>query len=703
MKSLQSKNITPDNSNNSFFQKESSNDFFRKSHKPFFNSSQIQAKLTVNQPNDPYEKEADATADRAAQRLSSPFDGSNPSKNITDSLRSNNLRVQRKCEACEHEEGIQKKEADAPVNTTTASPQSASDVPTVTAARFIVEDNAVPAAGQMRKTDFLNRLREEICMTVNQALAGTTFSSDNCPYIKAAFARHQTSNPLQLEQLIARYDSATAQAQNINDLIQRMKIRVYAAAKEWVKTGGNISGATQVFGSVAGSVSSVIGGVASTVGGIASTIGGILFKASNDNAHVTQSPNSVMQSLGGGRSLDSTSKGKMESAFGTSFSNVEVHTDSNAATLSGNMNARAFTVGNHIAFGDGEHRPGSIEGDALLAHELAHTIQQSGGIYNKNDKPNASAENSFENEADFGAVEAVATIWGGKSKLNKNEIRPKARKGLSISRCTTKKAPPVATKKTIDSMDKSELDEIINNPAKYNLGELGAAKARAMMLQHQEAIAKTGKGTIQGNKCPTPASPGVAQQDCTTYVIEILKFAFKAKGLEGLWNDVFNDATNNSNAVKYGTEKGFKGTELIASLVGKAGWKALFWSPDPRNPADTNSEHPEAYKKVGSGGKYYNIPVEKGDSVVNYRRTSPSATVNKSKLDKLKQVPLAVIGAKGGRHMTVLVNGIVYEVHWDKSENDPNVIEATPLENWGWNSGVLVMPESDYKSAFKSE
>ena len=50
--------------------------------------------------------------------------------------------------------------------------------------------------------------------------------------------------------------------------------------------------------------------------------------------------------------------------------------------------------------------------------------------------------------------------------------------------------------------------------------------------------------------------------------------------------------------------------------------------------------------------------------------------------------------------MTLILNGQVYEVHWDKPANDPNVIEATPLEKWAWNSGVIVMPMDDFTKAF---
>src|SRR5436305_946644 len=48
------------------------------------------------------------------------------------------------------------------------------------------------------------------------------------------------------------------------------------------------------------------------------------------------------------------------------------------ARLNRALGARAFTIGHDIAFGTGEYRPGTAAGDVLIAHELAHTIQQEG-------------------------------------------------------------------------------------------------------------------------------------------------------------------------------------------------------------------------------------------------------------------------------------------------------------------------------------
>lgn len=82
---------------------------------------------------------------------------------------------------------------------------------------------------------------------------------------------------------------------------------------------------------------------------------------------------------GGGAPLDQETRAFMEPRFGHDFSQVRIHTDARAATVARSLDALAFTVGNDIAFAPGQYQPGSEEGRALLAHELTHTIQQTGG------------------------------------------------------------------------------------------------------------------------------------------------------------------------------------------------------------------------------------------------------------------------------------------------------------------------------------
>jgi hypothetical protein len=71
----------------------------------------------------------------------------------------------------------------------------------------------------------------------------------------------------------------------------------------------------------------------------------------------------------------------MESRFGHDFSGVRVHTDAKAASSARAVNALAYTVGRDIVFGAGQYAPHASTGQELLAHELAHTVQQGGKAY----------------------------------------------------------------------------------------------------------------------------------------------------------------------------------------------------------------------------------------------------------------------------------------------------------------------------------
>jgi hypothetical protein len=80
-----------------------------------------------------------------------------------------------------------------------------------------------------------------------------------------------------------------------------------------------------------------------------------------------------------GQPLDLATRRYFEPRFGRDFSDVRVHTDSPAAASARDVNAHAYTVGQNIVFGANRFAPGTQEGRRLIAHELAHTVQQSHG------------------------------------------------------------------------------------------------------------------------------------------------------------------------------------------------------------------------------------------------------------------------------------------------------------------------------------
>jgi len=77
-----------------------------------------------------------------------------------------------------------------------------------------------------------------------------------------------------------------------------------------------------------------------------------------------------------GRHLSSNVKSFMEERFNHDFSQVRVHTDENGAKSAERLNAQAYTLGNNIVFAAGKYSPDTKEGKGLLAHELAHVMQQ---------------------------------------------------------------------------------------------------------------------------------------------------------------------------------------------------------------------------------------------------------------------------------------------------------------------------------------
>jgi hypothetical protein len=102
---------------------------------------------------------------------------------------------------------------------------------------------------------------------------------------------------------------------------------------------------------------------------------------------------SLNASKGGGASLPQGTRNFMENAFSTDFSAVKIHTDSQAAEMSKDINAKAFTYGNDIYFREGQYNSDSWKGRHLLAHELTHTIQQKSGD-GKNNKIQKSPEDN---------------------------------------------------------------------------------------------------------------------------------------------------------------------------------------------------------------------------------------------------------------------------------------------------------------------
>lgn len=87
----------------------------------------------------------------------------------------------------------------------------------------------------------------------------------------------------------------------------------------------------------------------------------------------------IESGAGRGATLPPKTLNEMSHSFGVDFSGVRVHSDSEAANMNKELQAHAFTHGNDIYFNQGKYNPETPDGKFLLAHELTHVVQQSGG------------------------------------------------------------------------------------------------------------------------------------------------------------------------------------------------------------------------------------------------------------------------------------------------------------------------------------
>lgn len=393
----------------------------------------LEQRLEVGPANDPYEREADEAAEQLTW----------PGKAVaSDSLSSAMPRVQR-----------------APVAeaaTGAGAGTSSKAAPTLAPTNLLVDDDAEHIRpGQMRKMQFLDKLQMSVCATADEVLTSVGRTAKGCPYIERWIGHLRWKSSQFVERGIRKYAPDSAGVTSAEGYIPFVAARVRRGVMRWARTGeisevpdelrgellgenisGVVEGAISKIGGALGGVASL---VASGVGKAASAIGGLFAKERDGGVRDGSDPRHIQAQLGSGQPLDSGVRSRMETSFGADFSPVRVHQDSTAAGLSTQLNARAFTVGLDVAFGAGEYRPGTLIGDALIAHELAHVVQQGSWSRGISRKSNTISESSaLEEDADLSAVGAVASLWGGAKGALKTigkRAGPSLRSGLRLQRC----------------------------------------------------------------------------------------------------------------------------------------------------------------------------------------------------------------------------------------------------------------------------
>jgi hypothetical protein len=122
-----------------------------------------------------------------------------------------------------------------------------------------------------------------------------------------------------------------------------------------------------------------------------------------------ETADSINRQRGGGQQLDGAMAAKAGAVMGHDFSDVTVHTDSQANQLSQQLGAKAFTTGSDIFFSESAYNPAGSDGQQLIAHELTHVAQQGAAVPTVQGKMAVNDPNDqYEAEADQVANQVMA-------------------------------------------------------------------------------------------------------------------------------------------------------------------------------------------------------------------------------------------------------------------------------------------------------
>jgi hypothetical protein len=145
------------------------------------------------------------------------------------------------------------------------------------------------------------------------------------------------------------------------------------------------------------------GGSGPSAGAVGS---GVIQRQALDGGGVAPSADAAVASAASssGSALPGDVRAGFESSLGADLSDVRVHTGAESQTAAASVGARAYALGQDIHFAEGSYDPSSDAGKHLLAHEVAHTVQQSGGVQRRQNKLDISSPgDAQEVEADRAA------------------------------------------------------------------------------------------------------------------------------------------------------------------------------------------------------------------------------------------------------------------------------------------------------------
>jgi Domain of unknown function (DUF4157) len=154
-------------------------------------------------------------------------------------------------------------------------------------------------------------------------------------------------------------------------------------------------------------------------------------------------PDSFVQSLGSGQPLEPGIREYFEPRFGADLTHVRVHTDVRATESALSINAKAYTIGQHVVFGTGQHQIHTSRGRRLLAHELAHVFQQGSATPAKRKNENVENDGSARIVSASTKDLPITALGAGVDRLQLQQMEEETSASAGSQSFTPAPVPPV--------------------------------------------------------------------------------------------------------------------------------------------------------------------------------------------------------------------------------------------------------------------
>lgn len=305
-----------------------------------------------------------------------------------------------------------------------------------------------------------------------------------------------------------------------------------------------------------------------------------------------------------------------------------------------------------------------------------------------------------------GARESISTTRADGSMTNSGKVFSVLNLQISEASPTTQVTPgevdtPVVDTPTVDTPTIGEVEtptvDVVATPGEL-FAKGGADSIDSKMGAHLKSLEETGVGLYYGDhsdmnsmnrgemqawidgkatdRAKAPSASELRKSSCIGWAMENVEAAYKAAGKTARWNEIEGIMRRDD----------MRGTTLAKELQ-KDGWESVYWNGDTSNTSH-NGEHSFSASQVRKGRPYYGVKVD--HQVLNYERGDMSG------IDKLEDVPFFFGLARGGTHTFVGRDGNVNEFHWSHMPDSDTAIEETPLKDWGWGSGLIMVPPGSW-------